>query len=40
MTFPKLPRQLQEETVFPGELKRFRYEEVPSLSFIGKRKCF
>ena len=38
MSFPKIPRQLQEETIFPIELKRFRYEEVTSLNVIGKRK--
>ena len=38
MSFPKIPRQLQEEIIFPRELKRFRYEEVPSLNVIGKRK--
>ena len=36
MSFPKIPRQLQEEIIFPRELKRFRYEEVTSLNFIGK----
>ena len=38
MSFPKIPRQLQEETIFPIELKRFRYEEVTSLNDTGKRK--
>ena len=38
MSFPKIPRQLQEETIFARVLKRFRYEEVPSLNVIGKRK--
>ena len=38
MSFPKIPRQRQEEIIFPGELKRFRYEEVTSLNVIGKRK--
>ena len=35
MSFPKIPRQLLEEIIFPKELKRFRYEEVISLNFIG-----
>ena len=35
MPFPKISRQFQEKIIFPGELKRFRYEEVTSLSFIG-----
>ena len=38
MSFPKIPRQLQEEIIFPRELKRFRYEEVTSLNDIGKWK--
>ena len=38
MSFPKIPRQLQEEIIFPRELKRFRYEEVTSLNDTGKRK--
>ena len=38
MPFPKIPRQLQEEIIFPRELKRFRYEEVTSLNDTGKRK--
>ena len=38
MSFRKIPRQLQEEIFFPRELRRFRYEEVASLDFIGKRK--
>ena len=36
MSFPKIPRQLQEEMIFPRELKKFRYEEVKSLNVIGK----
>ena len=36
MSFPKIPRQLQERIIFPKESKRFRYEEVTSLNFIGK----
>ena len=38
MSFPKIPRQFQEEIIFPRELKRFKYEEVTSLNVIGKRK--
>ena len=38
MSFPKIPRQRQEEIIFPGELKRFRYEEITSLNVIGNRK--
>ena len=38
MSFPKIPRQRQEEIIFPGELKRFRYEEVTSLNVIGNRE--
>ena len=38
MSFPKIPCQRQEEIIFPGELKRFRYEEVTSLNVIGNRK--
>ena len=38
MSFPKIPRQLQEEIIFPRELKRFKYEEVTSLNDTGKRK--
>ena len=38
MSFPKIPHQLQEEIIFPRELKRFRYEEVKSLNVIGKQK--
>ena len=37
MPFPKIPRQLQEEIVFPKELQRFRYEEVTILNFIQGR---
>ena len=40
MSFRKILRQLQEEIFFPRELRRFRYEEVTSLDFIGKRKIF
>ena len=36
MSSLKIPPRLQEEIIFPGELKRFRYEEVTSLNFIGK----
>ena len=36
MSSPKIPPQLQEEIIFPGELKRFRYEEVTGLNLIGK----
>ena len=36
MSYPKIPRQLQEEIIFPGELRGFRYEEVTSLNFKGK----
>ena len=38
MSFPKIPRQLQEEIIFPRELKRFRCEEVTSLNDTDKRK--
>ena len=38
MSFPKIPRQRQEEIIFPRELKRFRYEEVTSLNVIDNRK--
>ena len=33
MSFPKIPRELQEEIIFYRELKRFRYEEVTHLNF-------
>ena len=36
MSFPKIPRQLQAEINFPGELKRFRFEKTTSLNLIGK----
>ena len=38
MSFPNIPRQLQEEIIFPRELKWFRYEEVTSLNVIRKQK--
>ena len=38
MSFPNIPLQLQEEIIFPKELKWFRYEEVASLNVIRKRK--
>ena len=37
MSFPNIRRQLQEEIIFPRELKRFKYEEVTSLNIIRKR---
>ena len=36
MSFPKIPRELQEEIIFSRELKRFRYEEVTNLNFKWK----
>ena len=36
MSFPKIPRQPQEDIIFPRKLKRLRYEEVTSLNFICK----
>ena len=38
MSFPNIPRQLQEETIFPRELKWFGHEQVTSSSVIRKRK--
>ena len=38
MSFPNIPRQLQEEINYPRELKSFRYEEVTSLNVMRKRK--
>ena len=38
MPLTKIPRQLQEEIIFPRELKGFRYEEVTSWNDIGKQK--
>ena len=38
MSFPNIPRQLQEEIIFPRELKWFRYEEVTSLNVVRKQK--
>ena len=40
MSFPKIPHQLQEEIIFPKELKWFRYEEVASLNVIRKQKIY
>ena len=38
MSFPNIPRQLQEEIIFPRELKGFRYKKVTSLNIIRKQK--
>ena len=38
MSFPNIPRQLQEEIIFPRELKWSRYEEVTSLNVLRKQK--
>ena len=36
MSLRKIPRQLQEEIIFPRELRRCIYEEATILNFIGK----
>ena len=38
MSFPKILHQLQEEIIFPRELKRFRYEEVTNLNVLSEQK--
>ena len=38
MSFPEIPRQLQERIIFPTELKRFRQEKVASSNVKSKRE--